>query len=176
MPLITCIGCGTTVEGARQRRRCAPCRKAQWRQTTRRTLAPGEEVPTDEPKRHVRRHGYVLLIWRIGTRQYVQTYEHRVINGRVTTAEHVHHVNHDRADNRPENLRPLSAVEHAAEHGNPRWWVQAARMYSSGLSTYQIGKQLTRNPATVYRALIQLGVPLRKEARIAIPHRERNRG
>jgi hypothetical protein len=45
-------------------------------------------------------------------------------------------------------------------------------LYSRGWSTYKVGKKLSRNPATVYRALVKMGVPLRKEARIAIPHRE----
>ena len=30
--------------------------------------------------------------------------------------DHVHHINHDRTDNRPENLEALSAAEHAARH------------------------------------------------------------
>jgi hypothetical protein len=121
----------------------------------------------------VRSHGYVLLRWRVGPRQYVETYEHRVFNGRVTTEEHVHHVNHVRADNRAANLRPVSAAKHHLEHEDVRWHREAAASYVAGLSTYQIGKRLCRNPATVYRALVKLGVPLRKEARIAIPYRER---
>jgi hypothetical protein len=173
MGQIICIGCGTTVEGARQRRRCAACRRKNSTSAIR-TLRPGERVPTDEPKRYLSDQGYIRLRWRVGVKEYVETYEHRVFGGQVTTEEHVHHHNRDRTDNRPENLRPLSAVDHAAEHGNPRWWVQAARLYGSGLSTYQVGKELTRNPASVYRALVKLGVPLRHDARVAIPHRERH--
>lgn len=166
--------CGVEITGARQKRFCGQCRRSRFKCSLR-SLGPGEQVPDDKPRRYIRSNGYVLLRWRIAPRHYVEAYEHRVFDGRVTITEHVHHINHDRADNRPENLLPLSAAEHSSLHGNPRWWVQAARMYSSGLSTYQVGKQLGRNPASVYRALVQMGVPTRKEARIAIPNRERNR-
>jgi HNH endonuclease len=95
-----------------------------------------------------------------------------VTGGRVTTEEHVHHVNRDRSDNRPENLRPLSAAEHHAVHGGCPWAEQAAQMYLRGSSTYEIGREVGRNPATVYRRLVQMGVPMRKDARVAVPRRE----
>lgn len=34
--------------------------------------------------------------------------------------EHVHHVNGDRHDNRPENLRVMAGAEHLREHGDER--------------------------------------------------------
>jgi len=135
-------------------------------------LSPGEEVPKSTPKRYVASHGYVRLRWRVAPYEYVETYEHRVFNGRVTDAEHVHHVNHDRADNRPSNLRPMSADDHALEHAAIPWWAQAAMLYTQGLSTYEVGEKLSRNPASVYRALKRMGVPIRTEARVAIPNRE----
>lgn len=168
-----CATCGQLITGARQRKFCRPCRNARYRVTTR-WLEPGEQVPPDEPHRYPSSHGYIRLRWRIGRLQHVETYEHRVFDGRVTEEEHVHHVNGNRSDNRPENLRPLSSAEHEAIHGNPRWWVQAARAYTSGLSTYQVGKRLGKNPATVYRALVKMGVAIRKDARIATPRREVN--
>jgi HNH endonuclease len=167
-----CEICGTTIVGAPQRRFCRPCRNKRCGNTIR-TLKPGERVPDGAPRRHPSDHGYIRLRWKVGTKAYVETYEHRVIDGRVTTEEHVHHVNGVRTDNRPENLRPMSAEDHSVVHGDPVWWVRAARLYTSGLSTYQVGKRLTRDPASVYRALVKMGVPLRKEARIAIPRHER---
>jgi len=130
-------------------------------------------VPESKPGRYLRDHGYVILRWRIGPYEYVETYEHRVIDGRITTEDEVHHINLVRSDNRPENLRPLSTEDHHLEHSEIGWHAVAARLYARGWSTYQIGEKLTRNPATVYRALVKMGIPLRKEARIAIPNREK---
>lgn len=169
-----CSGCAEIITGAAQRRFCRTCRTARDRRTTR-WLSPGEQVPTDEPGRYPSSHGYVRLRWRIGAKNYVETYEHRVINGRVTSEDHVHHVNHHRADNSPANLRPLSAVEHHAVHADVVWRAEAVRLYRTGLSTYQVSDRVGRDASTVYRALVDLGEPLRTEARIAIPHRERNR-
>jgi hypothetical protein len=147
-------------------------------------------IPAGEPRRYRSSHGYIRLRWRVG-QEYVETYEHRVFAGRVTDEEHVHHVNHVKTDNSPGNLRPLTSGEHTVLHSIDRipvygrtphnkgkiavlpWHEAAAAMYPKGFSTYEIGKRLRRDPASVYRALIKLGVPLRKEARIAIPNRER---
>lgn len=53
------------------------------------------------------------------------------------------------------------------------WHLSARELYRSGMSTYQIGRKLGRNPANVYRALVKLGVTTRSEDRIAVPHREK---
>lgn len=83
----------------------------------------GERNPNWRGGRTVTEQGYVLLR-RPGhpdadVRGYV--YEHRLIaeimlGRRLGPDEVVHHVNHDRADNRYENLRVLTRAEHAAEH------------------------------------------------------------
>lgn len=51
--------------------------------------------------------------------------EHRLVAAQVLgrmlrSDEHVHHLNHNRADNRPENLEVMSAAEHMAHHGDDR--------------------------------------------------------
>lgn len=66
--------------------------------------------------------GYIEIL--VGVKQY--RLEHRVIMERylgrkLSTSEHVHHVNHVRDDNRIENLRLLTAKEHGTMHANERW-------------------------------------------------------
>lgn len=150
-----------------------------------RHLRPGEAVPDAPPARYKSSHGYIRLRWRIGTATYVETYEHRVRDGRVTTAEHVHHRNGVKHDNSPENLAHLTAEEHNRHHGSQqgrKWapyrsfsaaWKAAhaenrrfdrdrrtalmRQMYADGLSTIEIGKRIGLDPAGVWR-YINLGV------------------
>lgn len=76
------------------------------------------------------RHGYVVLRLpdhpAADSSGYVP--EHRVVweaaNGPLPTNWHIHHINHDRADNRIENLTALSPSDHKKTHGSPtvsRW-------------------------------------------------------
>lgn len=79
-------------------RRCSTCRLS-------------EELITN--------HGYRLVRVPGGRRP---EYEHRVVMERVLgrpleTWEHVHHINHNKLDNRPENLQVLTALEHRRLHG-----------------------------------------------------------
>jgi hypothetical protein len=57
----------------------------------------------------------VLLRWKVGPAEYVETTEHRLAAG--LPAADVHHVNADKADNDPGNLEPLSHSAHARHHG-----------------------------------------------------------
>jgi hypothetical protein len=75
--------------------------------------------------RYINNFGYVLL--RVpdhpqAHKGYVR--EHRWVmeqklGRRLLKSENVHHINHIKTDNRPENLVILSRREHGAEHGRP---------------------------------------------------------
>lgn len=129
-----------------------------------RQLRPGEEVPAGEPRRYASARGYIRLRWKIGTRRYVETYEHRVVDGHVTTAEQVHHRNRNRADNRPENLEHLIADEHQAEHKHEarERRERVAELYADGLSVPQIAHLLGVHDSCVTRHLQAKQVSTRK--------------
>jgi hypothetical protein len=173
---ITCVGCGVAVpNSARQRRRCADCRKVGKAKRTVRAWRVGDPIPDGEPVRYVDPRGYVRLRWLIGTREYVEAYEHRLLAA-TRRDEHVHHRNHATSDNSPANLAPMSPGEHSRKHHTRYDVQQIIALYAQGLSTKAIGRQIKADPATVWRALRRAGVPTRSELRIAIPKRERKRG
>ncbi|MBL7487030.1 hypothetical protein [Frankia sp. AgW1.1] len=133
------------------------------KKTSIRTLQPGETPPQAEPRRYPNANGYIRLRWKTGPRSYVECYEHRLVAG-VVTDDHVHHKNHDRADNRGDNLQILSPEAHAAEHGlELRTWDRAsgAAMYRGGATVVQIAEHFGINNATVSRALRREGVQMR---------------
>lgn len=97
---------------------------------------------------------------------YGWVYEHRMVAydlGWIQPGDgrHVHHKNHDRTDNRPENLEVLSHVAHAREHrttDRPR----ALALYAAGLSTIAVAADLGTFPGNLSRILAEEGVPARK--------------
>lgn len=125
-----------------------------------RTLRPGEPIPDGEPRRYVDGAGYVKLRWKIAPRCYVETREHRVVAG-VVTANHVHHIDGDPANNSPDNLVVLTAAEHRTAHRVLDHDL-IVRLYASGLTTLEVGAEVGCNPATVSRILRSAGVPARK--------------
>jgi hypothetical protein len=67
-------------------------------------------------------NGYVRRRIRPGRRGV--EYEHRWVweqaHGPIPVGHHVHHINHDRADNRLENLELRRAFDHLSEHSTER--------------------------------------------------------
>lgn len=125
-----------------------------------RSLKPGEPIPEGEPRRYIEGRGYVRLRWKVGPYAYVETYEHRIVDGRTTAAEHVHHRNENHGDNAPENLVNLTAAQHREEHRRIDHDL-AAKMYREGSSTVQIGNLLGCHPSHVSRLLRSAGVTMR---------------
>lgn len=125
-----------------------------------RSLRPGEAIPEGTPRRYPNSNGYMRLRWHVGPSMYVEAYEHRIIDGVVTEAEHVHHINHDPTDNRPENLRHMSAEEHRQQHASELPAI-CADLYQSGWNTVEIAEDFGINPGTVSRALARAGVKAR---------------
>lgn len=135
-----------------------------------RQLRPGEKLPEGEPRRYKSGHGYIRLRWRVGPGEQVECYEHRVEGDHVTTAEHVHHLNHDKSDNRPENLRPITATDHALEHHKVLDDDEVARRYLAGETTLELGEALGVTPSAITRSLQRSGTPARHYAGNRLTH------
>ena len=126
-----------------------------------RQLKRGATIPPGDPRRYVNsQSGYVRLRWKVGVREYVETYEHRVVGDRVTNAEHVHHKNQRRGDNARKNLKPMTAVEHGSEHRRIDR-ARAVALYEEGQSVNAIARSLRADGSHVFRLLRSEGVTFR---------------
>src|SRR5690349_13206471 len=82
-----------------------------------RSLRPDEPIPTDEPKRYPNAAGYVRLRWRVGPKEYVEVYEHRLLAG-LPEGKQVHHRNKVKDDNNAANLEVLTPRKHSELHAD----------------------------------------------------------
>jgi hypothetical protein len=129
-----------------------------WKGTTFRRLLDHEPVPAGEPKRYRNGSGYIVLRWKIGVASYVEAFEHRIVTGRIS--QHVHHINGIKDDNRLENLRPVTSIEHGTEHTT--WDVtEACELYLAGWSLPRLSKRFSKDHAHIMRALKRRGVVMR---------------
>ncbi len=131
--------------------------------TFRRTIQSTAEVPSGPPlSRTQDKRGYVELIWKVGPKSYLRCYEHRLVTG--FQRGHVHHVNHDKSDNRPINLEVLKAGAHIREHGYPganRMDLSESEirgLFESGLGAPTIAARLHVSTMPVQRIMRKLGL------------------
>lgn len=130
---------------------------------TYRALSPGEAVPAWPPMRSDDK-GYVRLRWKVGTGAYVETYEHRVLDGVVTTAAHVHHRNGIRSDNAPANLAPGTPLEHLEQHASYDIG-EAIRLHEQGATFSDLARRYGVHPTSVLRRFQRRGILTARSAK-----------
>jgi len=125
-----------------------------------------DDIPESNPRRYTAGNGYRILRWKVRKGEYVEALEHRYLMGLPPEHLQVHHINHDKTDNRIENLRVMTRAEHAKHHAehNSCDEQSVVRLYLSGMSQPAIGRELGINAATVSRVLKRMGVPARSNA------------
>jgi hypothetical protein len=98
-------------------------------------------------------------------------FEHRVVAhdalGPIPPGFHVHHKNHDRSDNRLENLEVVSPSEHHARH-RAIDHKRIAALYVGGMTSTQIAESEHINSATVSRILASEGIKARGRVRVSV--------
>jgi len=72
----------------------------------------GDKHPRWKGGRYTNAYGYIMVY--VGDGKYVQ--EHRLVVGLDDSSLVVHHKNHNKVDNNPENLEIMTRAEHAKEH------------------------------------------------------------
>lgn len=117
MVSLTCKHCGLAFQRRQRQRFCSlSCRSLENGKTMRGTNHPTFKGRLTSPDGYIR-------VWAPGhplahKDGYVQ--EHRLIlyeaGIEVPADAHVHHINRDRSDNRPENLQVLKSRQHIAVH------------------------------------------------------------
>lgn len=169
---VVCKRCGGVgmVESSNAKRQLF-CSRSCWRAWKQEHANPtphvmeyassAQQLPDGEPRRYVSAHGYVRLRWKVGTRKYVEAWEHRIVAG-AHSGEAVHHRDRVRDNNEPSNLERMDPLEHCRLHGEER---RIDRM-DQIVAEYVAGATLTElshkyHCRGLYRAIARCGVHMR---------------
>lgn len=123
--------------------------------------------------RSVDSSGYVVVRKSSGKGRSKQVREHRVVmeqhlERQLEPWEHVHHINGDKQDNRPENLELLSVVEHGKHHARAyreKFIAPVRSLYDRGSPYSRIAQELGIGQQLVVSIVRELGLPPRKPGR-----------
>lgn len=136
---VNCPDCRATAGGYTRYRECPGCGNQMRGKMVCRSCQRGENHPAWRGGRRVR-HGYVLMNV---DGKYVL--EHRVIMAQVlgrplTQDENVHHINGDRADNRPENLELWNTSQPGGQRPSDKvaFAVEILRQYAPHLLSDEV--------------------------------------
>jgi len=102
--------------------------------------------------------------YRVHTVNGVKVKEHRVtmeafIGRKLTSLEHIHHINGDTLDNRLENLMIVTASEHSKIHKPLTWDIDAAKgLLKNGVAIRRIAREMGVWPNAIKCAFRARGI------------------
>lgn len=128
-------------------------------------IQPGEPLPAGEPMRIVTRNGYIRLRWNLGGGSFVEIFEHRLVVGIPSAEFSVHHKNHIKTDNRPENLEVILKSDHSKLHHPVSVDVGfVAAQYLGGKTLPELAAEHGVDGGNLSRLLRRYGVTMRTSA------------
>lgn len=104
----------------------------------------------------------MLLRWSV---ENCEVLEHRVFDGRVTTAAHVHHIDGNRSNNDRSNLVEMTPAAHGEAH-RQHDYADIARQYAEGVNLPELARRTGINTGNLHRIITDQGVPTRDHSKV----------